>query len=215
VILETAIIFGNWINERASIIKKSSCNKEPNSIFFGFYFWDKINLWFGVSAFLILIWFSIFYIYPLYLAVLNLMNVSGVPQSIPYISITFSFIAITLTLFICIWNSINNVFTKVQNRNHDIALHKRLDTIENALRGSVKLTIAEEQGNNDDYNENQTKLSIIFITILGMGVFVFVTSLIILSIYPTKSDDITIAVFAGVISGGFILLFQRRFLKMV
>lgn len=213
VILETAVMFGNWINKRALRVTILPMSKNPKNSFYGFNNSDYLDFYLSVFFLSVLALFAVFYLFPLYLELLNRMNGVGVLDSLPYISLTFSFIAITLTLVLTNLNYIRNIFTKVQTRNRDNALHERLDDIEDALRGIGKTSIPVESCKESENNREFTSISVILISIFGMGIFVFFTSLILLSLYPTKSADITIAIFAGVISGGFILLFQKSILE--
>jgi hypothetical protein len=139
IILETTIIFGDWINDMASCGKSLYKSKDPQSQFYGFTNKDSIELGVDVSVLLIILWFSIVYIVPLYTSVLTLINRAGVPASLSHISLTFLFVAIVLTITVNTLNHISNVFTRVNSRrNRDNALHERLDAIEDALHGVEK-----------------------------------------------------------------------------
>jgi uncharacterized membrane protein YbhN (UPF0104 family) len=143
------------------------------------------------------------------------MNTAGVPESLSYISLTFSFIAITLTIILNNWNYISNIFIKVSSRNRDNALHERLDDIEFALRRIERVSNFKESKKIVDNNPKYKKLSPVLISIIGIGIFLFVTSLIALTLFPNNSSDIAIAVTTGVISGFFILMFQKSILERV
>jgi len=220
VFFESAVIFSIWIDQRMLHGNSLPKNKDSKSRFFGFNSRDYVEFVLGIIFLLIVLWFAFFGVAPIYLAVTNLMNTNGVAISIPYISIMLAFIAITVTLAFNGLNSINSVFIKVTSRNQANALHARLDNIENALHCSEiqsekieNKKITKEIFDSDEPLNRPTAL-MSFITVLLIAAFLFFSSLVILMWFPTSErTNISIALLAGFVSGGFILLVQKLIIE--
>jgi hypothetical protein len=220
VFFESAVIFSIWIDQRLLYGNSLPKNKNPKSRFFGFNSRDYVEFVLGIIFLLIVLWFAIFGVAPIYLAVTNLMNTNGVAISIPYISIVLAFIAITVTLAFNGINAINSVFIKVTNRNQANALHARLDNIENALHCSeiqsekIENKKTTKEILDSDESSKQPTVLMSFVTVLLLAAFLFFSSLFLLMWFPTcERTNISIALLAGFVSGGFILLVQKLIIE--
>jgi hypothetical protein len=133
VFLETAIIFGDWINSKSQQIGILQRNEDCNSSRYGFKLHDCVQLLFYGSFMLFSLYMIFFYALPLHASVSNLMTEKGVDASLPYISFTMSFIAISITMLIFGFNLFSGVFSRVHERNRYRELHQRLDNIDQNL----------------------------------------------------------------------------------
>ena len=129
VILETSILFANWIGNRVK-----GQNDDVNSRFYGFDHSDYIQLILAIIFLVATLYFVSAAVIPLYFAVLKDMNSFGVPAALPYISITVAFVAISFTLLITGLNNFAKTFDTVRLRNQNTALNKRLQDIEESLK---------------------------------------------------------------------------------
>jgi len=129
VLLETSILFANWIGNRVTWQ-----NNNENSRFYGFGDSDYAQLILAIIFLGATLYFVGAAVIPLYFAVLKDMNSFGVPATLPYISITVAFVAISFTLLITGLNNFVKTFDTVRLRNQNAALNKRLQDIEELLK---------------------------------------------------------------------------------
>ena len=58
------------------------------------------------------------------------MRESGVASSLPYISLVMSFVAISITMIIFVYNLINGVFSEVNLRNQFFEVNQKLERLQ-------------------------------------------------------------------------------------
>jgi hypothetical protein len=119
IIFETAILLSYWITARIE-------SKKQKNLFFGFRTDDIVKLLIFVLLGIFVLYYIFFNAIPTYLAVSNYVKENGVEKSIPYMSLSMSFIALGMTLGIFVYNMITGVFSEVYIRNHFHEFNEKL-----------------------------------------------------------------------------------------
>lgn len=133
VLLETAILFANWVNCRASASQIIPMIENPESRFFGFTGGDFVSLVIDLVWVISVIWFFAFLVMPLYQSVQASMNEVGIERVLPYVSVTLAFVALSFSLFFQGINEISKLFAAATARGHANNLDCRLTQIEQIL----------------------------------------------------------------------------------
>jgi len=123
--LETSIILGYMINDRAN-----RQETRQNAWNLGFEMGDYIMLFIYLGLMFFILYWVLFYVYPLYNQVKQSIIESGIEVTIPYMGLSLSFVALGLSLFVIVLNWIEKLFIGARNRNRFDALGKRLEAIE-------------------------------------------------------------------------------------
>lgn len=128
IILETAIIIGEGFNRRS--LQFGQRNENVNSPFYGFEFYDYVQLAVYGLFFLFGLYVIFFYALPLHASVSQLMVEKGVENILPYLSFTMSFIAISITTLVFGFNLVTGSISRIHERNRYRELCRRLDTLQ-------------------------------------------------------------------------------------
>jgi hypothetical protein len=128
IFLESAIIFGIWINNR------SNHPENRGRFLHGFQFSDKLQLVIFLVLMALVLIYIFLYVYPLIQSVQDAIIVSGVKENLPYMSISTAFLALGFSMFSLAWTFIINIFSAVNHRNNFQELNNRLVTIERTLQ---------------------------------------------------------------------------------
>lgn len=127
-LFETAMIFAFWIESRIKYPENQTGR------FRGFQSSDYLQLIISICLLGFVIYYLRYSVLPLFDSVSNLINEQGIEKSLPYMSLSVSFLAVGISLISLFLGFFKEVFSTVHARNNFNDLNEKLLTIEKTLK---------------------------------------------------------------------------------